>query len=427
MNFASALPQSPTYRMWKRKKQWISGTTAGDARLSPSAIATRAIGWLGMVLANCLVWAMMILAAMAGVVTASAVTVSQLVVAQARGPYLNESPGMAAQTSANMPQARLSVYYNTVFIQFLYQTLNKLLMCTHFDMPEKRGQTWRNYMGATLPADLVQQTEGTIGPPEQVTTNFSDIVLAQYANYTSISDFAVLTSITSDMEMYRSILAYQLGLTIDDIINNMMDYLITLDGRTTNQSATVSPYAFTKNIIEQMPGSLNYAFVQPMKTGSYAGSISPAFCADMAIDNSNNSVVDIWKHTEAGQLKLEGLTDKDEGMEPAQVFSLFGCHWRPSTNQPQIANYQSAGVTALYTYLAGRDAMIFINFPNKRHVTPEAKWQNMNLWQGDFARSAYDMNGVIMGGTGYNCILGIGPPPDNNSRMRIAAAVPQTT
>jgi hypothetical protein len=60
-------------------------------------------------------------------------------------------------------------------------------------------------------------------------------------------------------------------------------------------------------------------------------------------------------------------------------------------------------------------------------VTPEAQWKNMNLWQGDFARSAYDMNGVIMGGTGYNCILGIGTPPDNNSRMRIAAAVPQTT
>ena len=92
-----------------------------------------------------------------------------------------------------------------------------------------------------------------------------------------------------------------------------------------------------------MPGSLATAFVPPMKTGSYAGSILPAFCSDMAIDNSNNSVVDIWKHTEAGQLKLEGLTDKDEGMEPAQVFSLFGCHWRPSTNQPSRQTIRAPG------------------------------------------------------------------------------------
>jgi hypothetical protein len=147
----------------------------------------------------------------------------------------------------------------------------------------------------------------------------------------------------------------------------------------------------------------------------------------MTLDNSNNSVVDIWKHTEAGQLKLEGLTDKDEGQEPSQVFSLFGCHWRPSTNQTQTANYQSTGLTGFSTYLAGMDAMDFINFPNKRHVTPEANWKNLNLWQGEFARSAYDANNVIIGGTGYNGILGIGPPPDATSRMRISIAIPQTT
>lgn len=427
MTHASSLPQNPTYRMWKRKKQWVSGSTRAAQRWSVSAVATRAIGWIPRMIASFLVWAVLLVAAVGGGVFAGLTSVAQSVAQQAHGTQFNEAPGAAAQTSANMPQARLSVYYNTVFIQFLYQTLNKLLMCTHFDMPEKRGQTWRNYMGAPLPADLTQQTEGTIGAPEQITTNFNDIVLGQYANYTTASDFAILTSVTSDMEMYRMILAYQLGLTIDDIINNMMDYLLISDTRTGNIASIAPNYFFTKNIIEQMPGSLSTAFVPPMKNGSYNGSILPAFCSDMAIDNSNNSVVDLWKHTDAGQLKLEGLTDKDEGMEPAQVFSLFGCHWRPSTNQPAIANYQSTGLTAYYTYLAGRDAQIFINFPNKRHVTPEAKWQNMNLWQGDFARSAYDANNVIMAGTGYNCILGIGPPPDSNSRMRIAAAIPQTT
>ena len=241
MNIAAALPNPPQYRMWKRKKQWVTGTSRNAPAFSVSAVATRSIGWLAKLAANFLVWAIMVLAAMGGVVMVSVTTSAQLMAVQARGHYFNDSPGAAAQTSANMPQARLSVYYNTVFIQYLYQTLNKMLMCTHFDMPEKRGQTWRNYMGSPLPADLVQQTEGSIGAPEQITTNFSDIVLGQYANYTTASDFAILTSVTQDMEMYRSILAYQLGLTIDDIINNMMNYLLISDTRT----ATSPPWGRT--------------------------------------------------------------------------------------------------------------------------------------------------------------------------------------
>jgi hypothetical protein len=413
------------HRMWKSKKQWVHGSSVD------SAVAVETLDFYEAIthgLVQYVLWPLLRL--IAALAAAFAVTGAMTLTAAAqasRAAVVCDGPSPTAQSSANMPQARLSVYYNTVFLQFLYQTLNKLLMCTHMDMPEKRGQTWRNFMSVPLPADLTQQTEGTVGSPEQISTNFNDIVMGQYANYTNVSDFAMLTSISQDMENFRMILAYQFGLTVDDIINNMMDYLITLDSRTANQNSTVAPYSFTKNIIEQMPGSLSTAFVPPMKSGAYTGSILPAFCSDMAIDNSNNSVVDIWKHTEAGQLKLEQLVDKDEGMAPAQIFSLFGCHWRPSTNQPQIANWQGSGLTAFYTYLAGMDAMIFINFPNKRHTSINEQWKNMDLWSGEYQRSGYDANGVIMGGTGYNGILGIGPPPDTTSRMRIAGAVPQTT
>lgn len=413
------------HRQWKRKKQWVTGNSRTMAAAVPQMPS---VSGLAKILTTCLMFVVMLLSAVVGAVNIAGSTVMNMAAMQARsGNALSEGASPAAQTTANMPQARLSVYYNSVFMQFLYQTLNKLLMCTHMDMPEKRGQTWRNYMSQTLPADLVQQTEGTIGPPEQISTNFNDIVLGQYANYTNVSDFALLTSISNDMENYRMILAYQLGLTIDTIINNMMDYLRTLDPRTANNDATVAPYSFTKNIIEQMPYSLQTAFVPPMKNGYYNGSMLPAFMGDMAIDNSNNSIVDIWKHTESGQIKLKQLTDKDDGQESAQIFSLFGAHWRPSTNQPQIANWQGSGLTAFYTYLAGMDAMVFINFPNKRHTSLDPQWKNMNLWSGEYQRSAYDANNVIMAGTGYNAILGIAPPPDTTSRMRIAGAVPQTT
>lgn len=346
----------------------------------------------------------------------------------ARGFAFGDGPSPAAQTSANMPQARLTIHYNRVFMKWLYMNLNKLLMCTHMTLPEKSGQTFRNFMSIPLGADLVQQTEGTIGSPVQIGVNFRDIVVGQWANYNNISDLAFMTSISDDMEENRRIMAYQLGQTIDDLVMFMFDYLRTWDARTTNQDSTVGPFHFSKNMIEQMPASLSGATVRPMADGYYNGSIHPFFVGDMAIDNGNNSIVDIWKHTDAGQVKLEALTDSDEGEGTTKIIDLFGAHWRQSTNQTQTANWQASGQTGLSTYLAGADAIVFVNFPNRRHTKIDPKWQNMNLWAGEYKeRTAYDPNGLIMGGTGYNCVLGVGLPPDATSRARIAIAIPQTT
>lgn len=384
---------------------------------------------ISMGLSNALVTTVRVIAALGSAFMVAGWTTLNMGKNAARVAMANDGPSPAAQTSANMPQARLTIHYNRVFMKFLYANLNKLLMVTHMDLPQKSGQTFRNFMSIPLPADLQQQTEGTIGPPEQINVDFNDIVVGQWANYNNISDLAFMTSISNDLEENRRVMAYQLGLTIDDLINAMMDYLRTYDTRTTNQDSTTTPYAFTKNIIEQMPGSLSGATVPPMKDGYYNGSLHPFFVSDMAIDDSNNSIVDIWKHTDSGQLKLEQLTDPGaEGMEPTKVIELFGCHWRQSTNQTQVANWQGSGETAIYTYLAGMDAIVFVNFPNQRHTAIDPRWENMNLWAGEYRdRTAYDPNGLIIGGTGYNCVLGVGLPPDTTSRMRIAGAVPQTT
>lgn len=345
-------------------------------------------------------------------------------------PVFCDGPSPAAQTSANMPQARLTVHYNRVFMQFLYMFLNKLLLVTHMDLPEKSGQTFRNFMAVPLPADTNQQLEGTINSPESIAVNFRDIIVGQLANYNNISDLAFMTSISNDLEENRRIMAYQLGLSVDDLVMYMFDYLRTYDARTANQDALSTPFPFTKNIIEQMPQSLMGATVLPMKSGAYNGSVHPFFVGDLSLDNSNNSIVDIWKHTDAGQVRLEALTDTDDGQQPVRILELLGARWRQSTNQTQYANWQGSGLTGVSTYLAGADAIVFINFPNKRHTRLDPEWKNINLWAGEYvAKTAFDPNGLIMAGTGYNAIFGIGLPPDpaGVSRARIAVAVPQTT
>jgi hypothetical protein len=347
---------------------------------------------------------------------------------QVYSPALGDGPSPAAQTSANMPQARNVVYYNSVFMQWLYINFNKLMLCKMQPLPEKSGQTVRNYMSNTLAPDLVQQTEGTIGPPEQISVNFKDITVGQWANYTNLSDFAYMTSISNDLVEYQKILAYQLGYTIDDLVMMVFDYLRTLDARTSNQDSTQAPYYFSKSIIEQMPASLAGANVLPMDSGFFNGSIHNFFIGDLWLDSSNNSLVDIWKHTEAGQMRLVELSDSDKGQGSVRIMELAGARWRPSNNQTQTANWQGSGQTGLSTYLAGNEAVIAIEFPNARHTKVDPRWQNLNVWQGPYTeRTAYDPNGLIYGGAGYNCITGFGLPPDINSRARIAIAVPQTS
>lgn len=416
------------HRLWKRKGQWVHGLTLSsrDASIIP-------MGWLDRIahfLAKYIFWPLIqLLAAFASAIAVSLASAGQCAAQAAHAPVMSDGPSPAAQTSANMPQARLTIHYNRVFMKWLYMNLNKLLMCTHMDLPEKSGQTFRNFMSQPLGPDLVQQTEGTIGSPEQISVNFRDIVVGQWANYNNISDLAFMTSISNDLEENRKVMAYQLGLTVDDLVMFMFDYLRTWDSRTSNQDSTVAPYSFTKNIIEQMPASLQGANVKPMANGFFNGSIHSFFVGDLSLDNSNNSVVDIWKHTEAGQMKLEQLTDPGaEGESPVKILELMGCHWRVSNNQTQTANYLGSGQTAISTYLAGEDAIVFVNFPNKRHNKLDPRWQNMSLWAGEYKeRTAYDPNGLIMAGTGYNVVLGVGLPPDPTSRARIAKAVPQTT
>ncbi|MGA9668417.1 MAG: hypothetical protein WBQ94_04370 [Terracidiphilus sp.] len=371
-----------------------------------------------------------LIAAVGGAIAVTGAQFLHAAAEAARNPALTDGPSPAAQTSANMPQARLTIHYNRVFMQWLYMSLNKLLLVTHMDLPEKSGQTFRNFMSITLGADTTQQTEGTLNSPEQINVNFRDIVVGQWANYNNISDLAFMTSISNDLEENRRIMAYQLGQTVDDLVMYMFDYLRTYDTRTANQDSLTSPYSFGKNIIEQMPASLSGATVPPMKSGTYNGSIHQFFVGDLQLDNSNNSVVDIWKHTDAGQLKLEALTQADEGQGSTRILELFGARWRQSTNQTQTAAWQGGAATGVSTYLAGENAIVFINFPNKRHTKIDPRWQNMNLWAGEYvAKTAFDPNGLIIGGTGYNCVLGVGLPPDpaSTSRARIAIAVPQTT
>ena len=348
---------------------------------------------------------------------------------QAGGNAWCEGISPTSMMSGNLPQAAFTTFYNKNFLENLKAKLVMMRMTTRLPMPAKSGQIYRNFMWPTFPANTSQAAEGTVGSGIQITANFQDYILGQWADYLNISDKALVTSISDDMVALRREMAYRLGLSIDDLIMVIFDYLRVLDAKTANLDAPGATPNFDKKMIEQAPFSLGGQNVNELDSGFFAGKIHPFFLGDMvALDTSNNSIVDIWKHTPEGQMRLQELPDP-EGGDGVRIVELFGCHWMRSTNCTQTPNYQSTGKTAIRTYCAGRDAVITIklNRENRTDVD-DGQYQNMKLWMGEYQMgSEANPTGTIGGGVSYNAILAFGPPPDITSRARCWDAVPQTT
>lgn len=352
--------------------------------------------------------------------------------AQARGLSFADGFSTTSMQSGNTPQAALTTHYNKNFTENLKAKTVMLRMCTRYSMPEKAGQVWRQFMIQPLNANTTQTTEGTVGSGISVAINYQDYQLGQWADFLNISDKAFITSISDDLMMYEREMAYRLALSIDDLVMAQFDYLRTLDSKTANQDCLTGNYQLTKQQIEQVPYSLMGQNVMPMDRGYFCGKIHPFFVADlMALDNSNNSVVDILKHTPEGQLKLEELPDGPEGDEVG-IINLAGGRWMMSTNCTTSTTSPVAvasGQTSVRTYIAGKDAVIAIKLERAdRTKIDDGSYKNMTLWRGEYkAGSVADPAGVIGAGTSYNVILAFGVPPDTTSRARCFDAIPQTT
>jgi N4-gp56 family major capsid protein len=351
---------------------------------------------------------------------------------QSSGLALNDGFSPTSMQSGNTPQAALTTHYNRTFMENLKANVVMLRMCTRMPMPAHAGQIFRNFMLEPLNGNTVQATEGTVGSGITVTTNYQDYQLGQWADFLNIADKAFITSISDDLVNYEREMAYRLGLSVDNLVMAFFDYLRTLDSKTANNDVLTGNYQMTKQQIEQVPFSLLGQNVKPMDRGYFVGKIHPFFVGDlMALDNSNNSVVDILKHTPEGLLKLEELPDGPEGDE-VKYIELMGVRWFMSTNCTQSTTSAVAvasGLTSIRSYVAGKDAIVAIKLdrPDRTQID-DGNYKNMTLWRGEYKPgNVADPAGVVGAGTSYNTIMAYGVPPDPTSRARCWDAVPQTT
>ena len=177
-------------------------------------------------------------------------------------------------------------------------------------------------------------------------------------------------------------LAYRLGESLSALVRATADGASAVDASVLTTLGATSTTSFTTlslNQIRNSVQSLAGRSVRPFDEGSktFAGVIHPFALGDVLADNSNDSPIDILKHTPVGLAKMEDLisTDLSEMIElPSTGVRFF------QTNQvTSTSNYKGVtGLTALRTYIFGRDGIFSIKLGAQGDISfGDGEWQNI--------------------------------------------------
>ena len=211
-------------------------------------------------------------------------------------------------------------------------------------------------------ANTVQTTEGTVGAGIAINVLTTTATIGESADYANFSSLSLATAIDNTVENVAKELAYRLGESLSALVRATADGANALDPSVLIQLGATSTTSFTTLSLNQIRNSVQSMAgrsIRPFEGTAFAGVIHPFSLGDVTSDVSNNSPIDILKHTPVGLAKMEDLvsTDLTEMIElPSSGVHFFQTNQVTATN-----NYKGVpGLTALRTYLFGRDGIFSI-------------------------------------------------------------------
>lgn len=331
------------------------------------------------------------------------------------------------QSNGTTPQSSAVISYNAKFTKNLKGKTNAQRVCSRRPMPAKAGVKFRDFMYTALPANTTPASQGVVGSSLTVNTNYIDYTLGQWGDFINFSQFLLLTTIDPMVENVEKELAYRCGRSIQKLTLVQADFARTIDSSVGAQDATSGTQLMTRNTGTQAAGSMAGRDINTLDTGRFGCLIHPWLITDMMIDNTNNSYVDIMKHTVEGQMALKELPSGTG--DEANVISMGGITYLPTTQITNVPNFLGTGKTALRTYMVGEDGLIAVRITNPdRTEIGDGDYRNLQLWRGQYAMgTAFDPTGQIGGGTSYLVTGAWGLPPDPTQRLRAYDFVPQNT
>ena len=177
-------------------------------------------------------------------------------------------------------------------------------------------------------------------------------------------------------------MSYRVGESLSALVRATCDGASSIDASVLVELAATSATSFTalslsqiRNSVQSMAGRAIRPFDEASK--AFAGVIHPFALGDVIADNSNDSPIDILKHTPVGQARMDELVSVDL----TEVIELpsTGVHFFQTNLVTKTINYSGVtGLTALRTYIFGKDGVFAINLGAQGDTSyGDGEWQNI--------------------------------------------------
>ena len=263
------------------------------------------------------------------------------------------------------------------------------------------------FMYVPLAANTNQTTEGTVGSSLSVSVLTTTATIGEYADYANFSSLSLATAIDSTVENVAKEMSYRLGESLSALVRATADGASSIDASVLVQLAATSTSSFTalslsqiRNSVQSLAGRAVRPFDEASK--AFVGVIHPFALGDVLADNSNDSPIDILKHTPVGQAKMDELVSVD--LEEVIELPSTGVHFFQTNLVTKTTSYKGVtGLSALRTYIFGRDGIFAINLGAQNDTTyGDGDWRNIkcNIVQ-NAEPTVADPEGLIPGWTSY--------------------------
>lgn len=327
---------------------------------------------------------------------------------------------MALPTVASVVSSGLAsfptVFYDRVAVATLRSNLALYGALDLKTMPDRSGVTMQIFDHSKMGANVSAVTEGTPFAGQAVTQNTRSISLVQYADYISISDKVAKTALIDQGKANAELLGYRGALSVDNLINAVLQTARTADATTQINLSTAATYV-TASVIRQAVFGLRAIDTPAKSNGLYYGVIHSLIAFDLLNDASAGGFQDIWKYTDANKAASNQITSEFSGTAN-RVATIAGCELFESNNVQSTANYVTTH-TGYDTYIFGRNA-IFGASLGKTQLGEK----NFSVQMSDFAQgsNSLDPAGLIKGAVSYNFFFGAAVRPGAVNGFRVIRA-----
>src|ERR1017187_325087 len=333
----------------------------------------------------------------------------------------------AGNQQSNLPQSTVK-FYDKKFRENLKAQTPFVACAERLDLPMNSGNQYEMFMYVPLSANTVQTTEGTVGSSLSVSVLTNTATIGEYADYANFSSLSLATAIDNTVENVAREMAYRLGESLSALVRATADGANTVDSSVLTKLAATSLTSFTtlsltyiRNAVQSLAGRSVRPFDEASK--NFAGVIHPFALGDVLADNSNDSPIDILKRTPQGYSRLDEIisTDLTEVIEiPTSGVSFFQSNLVTTSSNYNPVTGAVSGLTALRTYIFGRDGIFSINLGAQGDTGfGDGEWRNIkcNIVQ-NAEPSVADPSGLIPGWTSYRVHFTTSLGPDTTIRIR---------